>query len=66
MALTVCFSDTRWSGCGFLTFSQAGRGEWNADHAHQIFNGDQRPQNGSDSDGLTFTSIDQLSGNELG
>lgn len=51
---------------GLLTFSQVGHGEWNADDSHQVFNRNQRPQNGSDTYRFTFTSVDQLIENGLG
>jgi len=42
---------------GGLTFSQVGHGERDADDPHQVFNGDQRPQNRPDADRFTFASV---------
>lgn len=44
----------------FLTFSQVRHREWNTDDSHQVFNRNKRPQNRSDTDSFTFTSMDQL------
>lgn len=43
-----------------LTLSQVGHRERNADDPHQVFNGNERPQNSSDTDCFTLTSMDQL------
>lgn len=42
------------------TFSQVGHREGNADDSHKIFDRNQGPQNGSDTDCFTFASMDQL------
>lgn len=46
------------------TCRQSGHGEGDADDSLQILNGNQRPQDGSDADGLSFTGVYQLRGND--
>lgn len=43
-----------------FTFSKRRNLKRKADDAHQILNGDQRPQDGPNPQSLTFTSLDQL------
>ncbi len=42
------------------TFGQRGHQERDADHSHQILDGDERAQDGSDTDGLSLPGVDQL------
>lgn len=45
--------------CG-QTFGQRGHQERDADHSHQILNGNERAQDGPDTDGLSLPRVDQL------
>lgn len=49
----------RFSSCD-QTFGQRGHQERDADHSHQILNGNERAQDGPDTDGLSLPRVDQL------
>ncbi len=42
------------------TFAKGGDLNRKANDSHQVFNGYERPQDGSDSQSFTFTCLDQL------
>lgn len=42
------------------TFAQGGDLQWEADDAHKVIQGHERPKDGTDPQGLTLTSLNQL------